>query len=145
MGLLSDVVLPLSAFNYLIYYQIQQPSLLTPQQATSNLFTSKNEVVTVFYFLLFTVLTQTLTPLYSRPSTLFYSQSRCASSYLRNNMFGRIMDILEVGIDAPKNRSDVYSLVSVCHFCNVSLTIWSLSCFVTFEGAEFRASSDAIF
>ena len=25
-------------------------------------------------------------------------------------MFGRIMDILEVGIDAPKHRSDVYSL-----------------------------------
>ena len=24
-------------------------------------------------------------------------------------MFGRIMDILEVGIDAPKHRSDVYS------------------------------------
>ena len=23
-------------------------------------------------------------------------------------MFGRIMDILEVGIDAPKHRSDVY-------------------------------------
>ena len=30
------------------------------------------------------MLTQTLTPLYSRPSTLFYSQSSCASSYLRN-------------------------------------------------------------
>ena len=25
------------------------------------------------------------------------------------SMFGRIMDILEVGIDAPKHRSDVYS------------------------------------
>ena len=24
-------------------------------------------------------------------------------------MFGRIMDILEAGIDAPKHRSDVYS------------------------------------
>ena len=25
------------------------------------------------------------------------------------SMFGRIMDILEVGIDAPKHRCDVYS------------------------------------